>query len=149
MKIKKLREKRLIKPRRPDFAQIGKWLIKAKESLRLAKNILSQNPSWAFTISYQAMLLAGRALMFSFGYLPSDGGQHLTTVEFAKEILGREFKRVTAEFERMREMRNEFFYGSRLEMSKYETKNALVAAEKFINEIARIVEKKNPQKKLL
>lgn len=39
------------------------------------------------TINLRTMLRAGRALVFSKGYLPADGAQHRTVVELTHNLL--------------------------------------------------------------
>jgi len=40
------------------------------DELNVARSVLNENCDWAFSIAYNAMLQAVRALMFSKGYRP-------------------------------------------------------------------------------
>ncbi|MBM4402502.1 MAG: HEPN domain-containing protein [Candidatus Cloacimonetes bacterium] len=148
-KLKILEKQNRIKSLRPDFKQINRWLVKAKKDLKTAEENLNIDVSWAFTIAYQAMLLAGRALMFAHGVLPAASGQHRTTIETSREILGADFIRLIEQFDRMRRLRHEFLYGARIETSSIEAKEAIKTASEFLRRIEKIIEKENPQKKLL
>jgi uncharacterized tellurite resistance protein B-like protein len=102
----------LIKQQRIDFNQITKQIVRAGKDLDTFTLVLEKDPEWAATIAYQATLRAGRALLFSFGYLPADGQQHKTVVEITGKILGEQFDLVVLQFERLRKKRNVFFYDS-------------------------------------
>jgi len=54
----------------------------AKRDLSTANRNLEEAPDWAYSIAYNAILQAGRALMFFGGYRPRGGEQHATVVEF-------------------------------------------------------------------
>lgn len=56
----------------------------AKRDVRVARSMLGENNDWAFSIAYNALLQALRALMFSKGYRPSGRNQHLSVVRFAE-----------------------------------------------------------------
>jgi len=81
----------LIKPQNPDFKQIEQQITRSEKDLKACGMLITADPEWASAIAYQSMLRAGRALLFSKGYLPCDGRQHKTVVEITGEILGKEF----------------------------------------------------------
>lgn len=103
-------KKGLLKQQRINFKQIEKQIIRAKKDLETAQGILDNDPEWGATIAYHAMLRAGRALLFSKGYLPADGGQHKTVVELTHELLGKGYSLLVEKFEKLRRRRNVFFY---------------------------------------
>ena len=72
--------KGLLKRQSVNLKQIEKQIIRAKRDLDTARFVLGQDPEWAATIAYQSMLRAGRALIFSKGFLPADGAQPLQEV---------------------------------------------------------------------
>jgi uncharacterized protein (UPF0332 family) len=94
------------------------------------------------------MIRAGRALMFSKGYLPTVKNSHKTIVEFTKIILGDEYKDITGRFNRMRRRRHDFIYDSKNHINNRETSKSIEAAEKLINEIKDLIKRDNPQKEL-
>jgi len=81
----------------------------AKRDIKAAKVILRENDDWAFSIAYNAMLQAIRALMFSKGYRPSVKNQHISVVRFAELFLRKEDVIV---FDRMRRKRHATIYNA-------------------------------------
>lgn len=100
------------------------------------------------TISYHAMLRAGRALMFSMGYRPKGKNQHKTVVDFCAEVLGEEFRNLTERFNRMRIKRHDFIYEPERPISRTEATKSLESAERFVREIMDKIQKANLQKML-
>lgn len=128
--------------------QIVSNIKRAQKDLVTAKATLTIDEEWAYTISYHAMLRAGRALMFSLGYRPKGKDQHKTVVDFCSEILGEDFKNLTNRFNRMRVKRHDFIYEPERPIPKTEAVKSLESAEKFVKEITDKIRKTNPQKKL-
>jgi uncharacterized protein (UPF0332 family) len=124
-----------IKQQRIDFNQITKQIVRAGKDLDTFTLVLEKDPEWAATIAYQAMLRAGRALLFSYGYLPADGQQHKTVVEITGKILGEQFDLVALQFERLRKKRNVFFYDSMDTGNLAEAKKAAETAKQLIKAI--------------
>ncbi len=54
--------------------QVAQQLSSAPRDLQTARKLLAGEDEWAYTIAYNAMLLAGRAVMFSEGYRPTSTG---------------------------------------------------------------------------
>ncbi len=105
--------------------------------------------TWSYAISYHAMIRAGKALMYSKGYLPTTKNTHKTIVEFTKTILGEEYESVTSRFNRMRRQRRDFIYDSENGITSVDAKTAIETARKLIEKIENMVSKENPQKDLL
>jgi len=139
----------LLKKVSPNFIQIASQLERAHRDIGTAKKIQMEDPLWATTIIYQALMRAGRALLFSFGFLPIDGAQHKTTVDCAGLILGAEYKGTVLKFNKMRKERNTFFYDSEGFDNEEDVEVALSVASKLLEEFQRIIDNNNPQKKLL
>jgi len=108
----------------------------AKRDIKAAKVILRENDDWAFSIAYNAMLQAIRALMFSKGYRPSGKNQHISVVRFAELFLRKEDVIV---FDRMRRKRHITTYNVAGMISEREAKNAVKRAEKLVHEIERML----------
>lgn len=139
----------LIKEEKIDFAQIEKVISKAHRSIKSAKVLLEDNDSeGSYQMAYEAMLLAGRALVFSFNYRPRTAGSHKIVVEFSEKALGEKDFVLVSKFDRMRKNRHYLIYGSGLAISETESNNAIVSANKFVSEVEKIIQDKNPQKKL-
>jgi uncharacterized protein (UPF0332 family) len=138
-------KKGLLKRQRIDFRQIEKQIVRAKKDLDTARMLLAKDSEWAATIAYQAMLRTGRALLFSSGYLPADGGQHRTVVELTHQLLGKNYAVLVERFEKMRRKRNTFFYESDPFGTLTEAESALKAAPQLAGVIQGMIQKENPQ----
>ena len=91
------------------------------------------------------MLRAGRALLFSKGYLPADGAQHKTVVDLTHQLLGKDYAILVERFEKLRRKRNLFFYESDLFGTLTEAESALKAASQLVQVIRQRVREENPQ----
>ena len=139
--------KGLLKKQQPNFNQIAAQITRATKDLSTYKLVVGNDPEWASTIAYQAMLRAGRALPFSFGYLPADGQQHKTVVEITGLILGREYETVVLLFEKFRRKRNLFFYDSVDTTNEGEAKKSAETARKLIEAIQKQIKIEEPRPK--
>jgi len=124
-----------------------KLLKRSKKDLLAAKANLKIDEGIAYSISYLAMLRAGRAFMFLRGFRTSDGYQHKTVVQFISEALGNKYTGIIERFDRMRRKRNIFTYEIDATISHTEAVGALHAAEQFVRMIIETVKKESPQKR--
>ena len=131
-----------------DFTQIGTVLEKSKRSIQSAKLLMDDDHENSYQLAYEAMLLAGRALVFSFGFRPRALGSHKIVVDFSKKVLGKEIAILVFKFNKMRKIRHYLIYGSGLSISEVDTKNAISSATKFLKEVENFIENKNTQAKL-
>lgn len=138
-------KKGLVKEQRPNFDQIDQQIIRAEKDLKTFGLVLNSDPEWACTIAYQAMLRMGRALMFSYGYLPSDGQQHKTVVDITGRLLGKNFDLLIQYFDRMRRNRNVFFYDSLDTNNEAQAKKAFETADELLKVVKDTIRKCNPQ----
>lgn len=143
-------KKGLLKKEKIGFDQIDKILERAHKNVKSAK-LLTQNndEEGGFKFAYEAMLLAGRGLVFSRGLRPRALGSHKIVIDFTEKVLGKEYKILIQKFGKMRRKRNYLIYGIGLTISATEARNAIKAAEMFIKKIKKIIQKKNPQKRLI
>ena len=140
---------KLVKRQRPDFNQIARQLRRSLRDLKTAEANLEIDLTWAFAIAYHSMIRAGRALMYSKGYLPTATQSHKTIVEFTRLVLGGEYQSLTSRFNRMRRRRHNFIYESKNYIAHHEAKSSLETASKLVNGIIVLVRQENPQKDLL
>ncbi len=84
MNYGKFLKNNLIKKQNPDFKQIELQLQRSLKDLQTANENLNIDLTWTYTIAYHAMIRAGRALMYSKGFLPTTKNTHKTIVEFTK-----------------------------------------------------------------
>lgn len=138
-------EKGYLKKQNPNFAQISKQFKRAYKDLKTAKRNLEEDPEWTTTIAYQAMLRAGRSLLFAHGFLPADGAQHRTVVELTGKILGNEFDNLIRHFNKFRKKRNLFFYDSEDIGNVEEAERALEVSKQLLDGIRIFIVKFNPQ----
>ncbi len=137
-----------LKKQRANHEQIEYQLQRAHRDLKTARLLVEADPEWAITVAYHAMLRAGRALLFTHGYLPADGAQHKTVVELTGEIFGPDYKQLIQQFERLRRKRNIFFYESFESTTFTEAKSSLKTASNMLKKIKSSIEDEFPQLKL-
>ena len=76
MPFDRLTKSNRIRPHRADQNEIKQLLQLAIRDLSTATRNLDEAPDWAYSIAYNSILQAGRALMFFDGYRPRGGEQH-------------------------------------------------------------------------
>lgn len=146
--LKRLESAGLLKKERIGIDQIRALLMSASKNIIASEKNLSIDEEACYTLAYNAMLKAARALVFLQGYRPHDGQQHKTTIEVAGEILGKEFSELVEMFDKMRKKRNQFTYDPMLPLSLTEAKTALKTADDFYKRVRNFLDKKYPQLKL-
>ena len=97
--IEDLERQGLVRRLPVDQQKVDDALGLADRDLATARLLLPTDKDWAYTIAYNAVLQAGRALMFSHGYRPDGANQHISVVKFAGLYLE---KTDTITFDRMR-----------------------------------------------
>jgi len=148
MSYEKFLRDKLIKRQKPDFKQIAHQLERSLKDLKTAGANIKIDLTWSYTIAYHAMIMAGRAFMYSKGYLPTAKNSHKTVVEFTKLTLGDEYSSLLSRFNRMRRRRHDFIYESKNHITSQEAKSSLEAAKKLIDKIIALVKQASPQKDL-
>ena len=130
--IEDLEREGLIRPIPIEKGRVSDTLAIAHRDLGVARKLLSSSSDWAFTIAYNVILQAGRAMMFSKGYRPAGSNQHISVVRFCEEFLSVEDARW---FERMRRKRHQTVYETAGSVSEQEAENAVKKAEAILNSI--------------
>jgi uncharacterized protein (UPF0332 family) len=147
---KKLLQDNSLQKKRVSFKEVDKVISKARRSLKAAEILAEKNiDEPAFKEAYDAMLLVGRALIFSLGLKPRTIGAHTITIKFCELYLGNKFRILVEKFRRMKQKRNYLIYGIGLMISKTETQNAIKNAKEFVKIIEKEILKQKKQKKLL
>jgi uncharacterized protein (UPF0332 family) len=144
-KIKPFIEKGLIKKDGIEPSQVLN-IKKSRRSIRSAKLIMEDDSENSYQLAYEAMLLAGRALLFSLGFRPRAAGSHKIVVGFSKEVLGEETKTLVYKFNKMRKKRHYLIYGTGLYISEVDSRNAIISAVQFLRYIIRFIRQKNIDK---
>jgi len=143
MNYSKLLDKGLIHVYRGSNAQVEKCLQLARRDIKTSRRIMAEDWDWAFSIAYNAILQAGRALMFYKGYRPTiSEGSHAVVVQFAEITLGKNFENEVNLFDKMRKKRHEVIYDVAGRISESEARQALEFAVKFIKIVGNYIEKK-------
>jgi uncharacterized protein (UPF0332 family) len=100
---------------------------------------LDEATDWAYTIAYNSVLQASRALMMHDGFRPRGGEQHATVVEYIEERLGGSFGKQVHLFDQMRRKRHRVVYEVAGFISKTEAEQAINFAQSFIDQITEII----------
>jgi uncharacterized protein (UPF0332 family) len=135
--IEELVREGLITPLAVDPTRVKDALNLAQRDLGVARSLLSSSSDWAFTVAYNAILQAGRAMMFSKGYRPIGSNQHISVVRFCEEFLSRDDAQW---FERMRRKRHQSVYDSAGSVSRIEAENAVKKAEKILHTLESLIQ---------
>ena len=132
----------LIKPFAAGTAQSASRLALAMRDIKAAEAMLAIDRDWSFSMAYNAVLQATRALMFANGFRPAAGeGQHKTAVEFAEIALGEKFHDDIYIFDKMRSKRHRVIYDALGLVSLEEAKQAFAFAVRFVKEVERLLER--------
>ena len=141
MNLEELEREGLIKGLPVDKGRVKDSFALAERDLKTATKIMEEDHDWAFSIAYNSMLQAGRALMFSRGYRPSGDAQHVSVVKFVEASVGKEFTEVVAAFERMRRKRHLAIHDRAGAVSATDAGNAIKWAKDFLDKVKKILTK--------
>jgi uncharacterized protein (UPF0332 family) len=130
--IEDLEREGLIKRLPVDAKKVSDARGHARRDLETARAILKTDHDWAYTIAYNAVLQAGRALMFSKGYRPDGANQHISVVKFSELFLESQDAVI---FDRMRRKRHSSVYDMAGSISGTEAESAIRHAEALIRKI--------------
>jgi uncharacterized protein (UPF0332 family) len=130
--IEDIEREGLVKKLPYDRKKVTDAIALAHRDLRTARTILNTDRDWAYTIAYNAILQAGRALMFSKGYRPDGANQHISVVKFAELFLDNQDAII---FDRMRRKRHSSVYDMAGSVSETEAESAVSHAEVLIRKI--------------
>lgn len=128
-----------IQPYSAKPTEISQLLQVANRDIATAKKNLDDTPDWAYTIAYNAVLQASRALMMNEGYRSRGGEQHATVVEFLEESLDKSFGKQVRLFDQMRRKRHRIVYEVAGLISKSEAEQAIHYAQSFIEQISELI----------
>jgi uncharacterized protein (UPF0332 family) len=135
-----IRESR-IRPIRVSPSEIKRALERAQRDLKTARRIMVLDRDWGFAVSYNAILQASRAYMFSQGYRPNTAEGHKNTFAFMSEALGEEYKDLITWFDRMRNKRNQAIYDAVGIITETEARQILKRATEFVSLIKNKISK--------
>jgi uncharacterized protein (UPF0332 family) len=140
MSYEELLHKGLIKRFKTSPAQVKNRMELAKRDIKAAKAMLANDRDWAFSMAYNAILQATRALMFYKGFRPGTGeGQHKVAVQFAEITLGKQLRDEIYIFDKMRRKRHRVLYDVSGIISQKEACQAFEFAVKFVDTVESLV----------
>ncbi|MFZ1127837.1 HEPN domain-containing protein [Methanoregula sp.] len=134
--IEDLEREGLIRQLPYDKKKVDDSLALAYRDLRTSRTILPTDQDWAYTIAYNAVLQAGRALMFAKGYRPDGANQHIAVVKFVEFFVDSNDAII---FDRMRRKRHSSVYDTAGSISETEAESAVSHAERLIRKIEEIL----------
>jgi uncharacterized protein (UPF0332 family) len=130
-----------IKPYKARPEEVRKLLRVAARDLATAERNLAEDHDWAYTIAYNAILQAARALILAKGYRPRGAESHTAVVQFIEEALGTLYISQIALFDQMRRKRHRVIYEMAGLVSKQEAAQGIAFAKKFVEEIRLLINK--------
>lgn len=130
-----------LKLQTPHLDQIKALIERAQKDIKIAEINIDIDYDTAFSVAYNAMLKAGRALILHKGYRTDDGSQHKTTVDFCSYLLDDETKNLVKQFDRMRRIRNIISYDpfDYAGFSKEDVLTAISNSKNFVQAIIKLV----------
>ena len=136
MNLSELLKKGLVRKVEPDKTRAKELLSVAERNIKAAvDNLKTENFDWAFAISYNSMLSAGRALMAYKGYAPSSDSHHFAVVQFCASSFPAESSGLVSTFNRYRVRRHDIVYGETESVGRTEAENAIGNAKDFLEKI--------------
>ena len=120
-------------------------LNRAQRDIGTSKTLIeNKRYDWSLAISYNAMLQAGRALMFERGYRPSSVDGHVTVVKFLRAVLGGQASdRIILVFNGMRKKRHRILYEEMDIVSQNEAKRSVEWAQEFVRTVEKNVNRRS------
>ena len=147
MTCDELLNKGVLKRVRVSPSQVKEMLGLAKRDIKAAKIMMATDRDWAFSMAYNAVLQATRALMLSKGYRPAGGeGQHKVAVMFAEITLGEKFQDDIYVFNKMRSKRHRIIYDVSGLVSQPEARQAFEFAVRYVKTIEKLLKKISHEK---
>ena len=148
MSLEELSRNRIIRRIRPDHELALNSIKRAYRDIDTARTLIANEKlDWSLAVSYNAMLLTGRALMFDKGYRPSSTEGHAAVVKFLQALLGAEASdRMIMVMDGMRKKRHRIVYEEMDIVSEDEAEQGVRWAEEFVKKIDEIVHKPEQKK---
>ena len=133
MKYDQLLASGRIRKARVSRREIEQAMKRSARDLKLARRIMAEDWDWGFAVTYNAVLQASRACMFSEGYRPASAEGHKNTFAFMRVALGKEYEDLITYFDRMRNKRNQALYDVAGMISETEARNLYAKATEFVS----------------
>ncbi len=141
MSLEELLRSRVIRRMKPNRKLALISLRHARSDIETAKTLIEHKKyDWSLAISYNAMLVAGRALMFSKGYRPSTTEGHIAVVKFLQATSDIEAsERMSMAMNGMRKKRHRVVYEETDIVSEEEARQAIRWGEEFLGRVTEAI----------
>jgi uncharacterized protein (UPF0332 family) len=145
MSLEELLRSRTVRRAKPNHRLAVNSIRHAYSDIDTARMLTANDKfDWSLAVSYNAMLVAGRGLMFDRGYRPSITEGHAAVVKFLHAILGAEAsERMVMVMNGMRKKRHRVVYEEMDVVSEDEAEQAVKWAEEFVRRIDEMVHTKS------
>jgi uncharacterized protein (UPF0332 family) len=120
--------------------EIGRLLSIANRDLKAAQRNLDDDPDWAYSMAYNALLQASRAVMLTEGYRPRGPDQHATVVAFIRENFQEINPTLTDFFDQMRRKRHRLIYETVGLVSHSETQQVIEQTKGYLEILEKMIE---------
>lgn len=138
MPYERLLQQKRIKAHTADPKEIKALLDLANRDLVVAEKTLGLDADWAYTIAYNAILQASRALMFSKGFRPRRSAGHIAVIQFIRESLGPKHAEHVNLFDQMRRKRHRVLCDETGLVGEKEAQHTLSFSKKFVKLLAEL-----------
>ena len=118
--------------------EITETLQRARDELDAARMVAGKHPETAFKLAYEAMFLAGSALLQKDGYRLGADGHHKTLVDYLEQRIGPLDMGLVNELDEARKKRNWSFYDRR-KITNRELQHILATADRFVEFISNLL----------
>jgi len=141
MSLEELLRSRVIRRMKPNRKLALISLRHARSDIETAKTLIEHKKyDWSLAISYNAMLVAGRALMFSKGYRPSTTEGHIAVVKLLQATSDIEAsERMSMAMNGMRKKRHRVVYEETDIVSEEEARQAIRWGEEFLGRVTEAI----------
>lgn len=141
MSLEELLRNRTIRRIKPDKSLAQNSIKRARRDIDTARALISSGRlDWSLAVSYNAMLAAGRALMFDRGFRPSGTEGHWAVVQFLSVVTGTQTsERLVLAMNGLRKKRHRIVYEEMDIVSFDEAEQAVKWAEEFVDTIAKSI----------
>ena len=133
MTIDELLQERRIQRQKVAAADITALITRAETDINLAQFMLARDPGWAFSIAYNGILQASRALMFFHGFRPSSHEGHKNTFAYLRAIVEEDGNALIDYFDRMRVKRHQAVYEAPGRVTRTEAETLIEQAQSFVS----------------
>jgi len=139
--LEELLRSKVIRRVRPNHALALESIARSRRDIDTAKTLTANEKfDWSLAVSYNAMLVAARALMLERGFRPSSSEGHVAVMRFLHAMLGSDVsERMMMVMNGMRKKRHRIVYEEMDIVSKEEAERGVRWAEEFVKMINDII----------